>query len=481
MSPGYYEAQEGLQFCRHSTRGMSYPVSRSLRGEAQQELAVGYSNRICSTAEPDVKSNSTSSRRRIPVACGRCRRRKIRCSGDSGNGQCTNCRNAGTQGCQFLRVNSFTTHARSHCGSAWPYPATAPLSDAYVGNTGYETQATSKANSISIHSMAPNLPLYSKSQCTYEQAAQFGPLSRSHYISACRINYDGDSASYSLPSPPYMLPSTDSAGSSSYCSYAGSPRSSQVGKISNEDIYHDQHGHSTLGSNYGYISQAQTPVSVSSDVSSALPLLNAMASSPSGPDRILPNPAVSRNSSENRSAMRPPSAEGSLPSSDGASTGLNGRSISHLALDSVSSSSQQSTMRTTSTTMTNSANSPSTKKPLISPTEMGFGYVISNNSPSATITATTFPTTESVAGFDSIAENALGGPPHRCSDLRQHSSCGSQSYDHSTALSAGGSSGNLSNGKAYTRLPHYEPSASRCSEPAVKLTTNLLVHKTDNF
>lgn len=39
------------------------------------------------------------------MQCGRCRKRKIRCTGDSGAGQpCQNCKNAGFEPCQFLRV-----------------------------------------------------------------------------------------------------------------------------------------------------------------------------------------------------------------------------------------------------------------------------------------------------------------------------------------------------------------------------------------
>ncbi|KYK54029.1 hypothetical protein DCS_05983 [Drechmeria coniospora] len=50
---------------------------------------------------------TSSQRKRIAVACGRCRKRKIRCSGDAGNGQpCTNCKNASHAPCQFLRVSS---------------------------------------------------------------------------------------------------------------------------------------------------------------------------------------------------------------------------------------------------------------------------------------------------------------------------------------------------------------------------------------
>ncbi|KAI2621314.1 hypothetical protein GGS21DRAFT_548089 [Xylaria nigripes] len=45
--------------------------------------------------------------------CGRCRKRKIRCSGDPGNGgPCSNCKNAGHEPCLFLRVSSQETHMK---------------------------------------------------------------------------------------------------------------------------------------------------------------------------------------------------------------------------------------------------------------------------------------------------------------------------------------------------------------------------------
>lgn len=57
---------------------------------------------------------STGTRRRIPIACGRCRKRKIRCSGDAGNGkQCTSCKRAGADHCEFLRVSSQRTTMKS--------------------------------------------------------------------------------------------------------------------------------------------------------------------------------------------------------------------------------------------------------------------------------------------------------------------------------------------------------------------------------
>lgn len=72
-------------------RGAAYPVHPDTR------------TTIMSERDDDV----TPQRKRIAVACGRCRKRKIRCSGDAGNGEsCTNCKNAGHEPCQFLRVAS---------------------------------------------------------------------------------------------------------------------------------------------------------------------------------------------------------------------------------------------------------------------------------------------------------------------------------------------------------------------------------------
>ncbi|KJZ73831.1 hypothetical protein HIM_06724 [Hirsutella minnesotensis 3608] len=71
---------------------------------------VELSHRTAGSALADRDSgpdDSPGQRKRIAVACGRCRKRKIRCSGDVGNGQpCLNCRNAGVEPCQFLRVQS---------------------------------------------------------------------------------------------------------------------------------------------------------------------------------------------------------------------------------------------------------------------------------------------------------------------------------------------------------------------------------------
>ncbi|KXJ87764.1 hypothetical protein Micbo1qcDRAFT_215634 [Microdochium bolleyi] len=66
-------------------------------------------------SEREAESESTAPRKRIAVACSRCRKRKIRCSGDPGNGgACTNCKNASYEPCMFLRVHSTETQLKDN-------------------------------------------------------------------------------------------------------------------------------------------------------------------------------------------------------------------------------------------------------------------------------------------------------------------------------------------------------------------------------
>ncbi|KAG9241200.1 hypothetical protein BJ878DRAFT_521900 [Calycina marina] len=101
----YYE-DEDSSFQRRYARGHGYAVSH------QRELPfhgpyLGHRSHSHDRSIPEPESNSNSVRRRIPVACGRCRKRKIRCSGDPGNGGfCTNCKTSGNDRCEFLRVSS---------------------------------------------------------------------------------------------------------------------------------------------------------------------------------------------------------------------------------------------------------------------------------------------------------------------------------------------------------------------------------------
>ncbi|KAL1897263.1 hypothetical protein Cpir12675_002367 [Ceratocystis pirilliformis] len=80
---------------------------------ADRRQAMGHDQRslISSDREGSSINEATPPRKRIAVACMRCRKRKIRCSGDDGTGaSCHNCHNSGADNCQFLRVSSSETN-----------------------------------------------------------------------------------------------------------------------------------------------------------------------------------------------------------------------------------------------------------------------------------------------------------------------------------------------------------------------------------
>ncbi|KAK2625770.1 hypothetical protein QTJ16_005082 [Diplocarpon rosae] len=128
---GYHEDEE-TTFRRYSSRGHGYPLShdREYNSASNHAVYAGSRNHHPSSNEPRTIERSPESdsnsrpRSRIPVACGRCRKRKIRCSGDTGTGEpCTNCKNAGNEQCQFLRVSSEPAQMKNECASGYDYNA----------------------------------------------------------------------------------------------------------------------------------------------------------------------------------------------------------------------------------------------------------------------------------------------------------------------------------------------------------------------
>ncbi|KAF3037947.1 hypothetical protein E8E12_005225 [Didymella heteroderae] len=142
----------------------------------------------------DFQPEQGGTRRRIAVACARCRKRKIRCSGDKGDSQgCQNCKAAGVEAnqCQFHRVGSDNV---------------SKVMDNF-------NMAQSLATMASAHDM---MPLYSQdTKFTYSQldakAAYAPEWSAPYGEDASPIdNYSFDQSAAYLPSP------TISAGSNMY-------------------------------------------------------------------------------------------------------------------------------------------------------------------------------------------------------------------------------------------------------------------------
>ncbi|KPM40230.1 hypothetical protein AK830_g6317 [Neonectria ditissima] len=102
MVTTYYPNGEGR---RDNGRVEAYPSSYT---ERRNDTFPVYPNPRASPA--GETEDPSPQRKRIAVACGRCRKRKIRCSGDTGDGvPCNNCKNAGFDPCLYLRVASQET------------------------------------------------------------------------------------------------------------------------------------------------------------------------------------------------------------------------------------------------------------------------------------------------------------------------------------------------------------------------------------
>ncbi|PSN71668.1 hypothetical protein BS50DRAFT_672620 [Corynespora cassiicola Philippines] len=97
--PHYYYNDRNLSLQSHGREARVYPMGGPVGGQRVRNIPP----------REDGAVDNGSSRRRSAVACARCRKRKIKCSGDPGNGSvCQNCKLAGVnvEVCQFHRVGS---------------------------------------------------------------------------------------------------------------------------------------------------------------------------------------------------------------------------------------------------------------------------------------------------------------------------------------------------------------------------------------
>ncbi|KAF7953118.1 hypothetical protein EAE96_006337 [Botrytis aclada] len=102
VTRGYYLEEEPT-FRRCGPRGQSYPLAqeRSEHSYPSRTYGDGRSN----DREPEnTEPGHHQMRRRIQVACQRCRKRKIRCSGEDNGRPCYHCKQSSSEPCEFLRV-----------------------------------------------------------------------------------------------------------------------------------------------------------------------------------------------------------------------------------------------------------------------------------------------------------------------------------------------------------------------------------------
>ncbi|WYZ41255.1 hypothetical protein EsH8_V_000150 [Colletotrichum jinshuiense] len=222
-------------------------------------------------------------RKRIAVACGRCRKRKIRCSGDSGNGlPCQNCKAAGAESCMFLRVAS--TEA------PWVQPTEQTFSYELKAARAYQAQhalaspmgASPPHYASDIHE---GLPRYPPTSAGYSYGAGKYYSANVPPWSATGYSDDGTSVDYGATMGyPYPYNSHDP-------SYYYRMTAAMKAAPSAGDLYVN-----TDATGYGYGSSGTALVhrpaaAVQADAPN-FSLSNVAASLPhAGGDRLLPNPA----------------------------------------------------------------------------------------------------------------------------------------------------------------------------------------------
>ncbi|RPA76630.1 hypothetical protein BJ508DRAFT_310940 [Ascobolus immersus RN42] len=195
----------------------------SSRGYQSQRIGGYPTSRTTYRTEPAPQQvarteQPQTSRRRIPVACGRCRKRKIRCSGDPGDQSgCANCKNANIkQGeCVFLRVGSeCVTTPLSDMGGQYgdhsPHILSAPPQASYyqgsLSSSGPPMQRMGQM--VSPNNMMNYMPVKSVQNIYSDEQSRHGM-----YPSYSRDSLASDipvSGSTSESTPKYLLPGEQS-------------------------------------------------------------------------------------------------------------------------------------------------------------------------------------------------------------------------------------------------------------------------------
>ncbi|KAF4453721.1 putative transcriptional regulatory protein C2H10.01 [Fusarium austroafricanum] len=174
-----YDTRMNLYSSYPDRRGAAYPVYPNTR------------TTIMSERDDDLAPQ----RKRIAVACGRCRKRKIRCSGDTGNGgPCTNCKNAGYEPCQFLRVASTETPMKNESFN-------------YNLEASRRYQAGGNPTVPSVPSTTPSYPdglpaSYASDPLVYRTAPAFG-YGAKPYCPWTHGYPDDQNCNYAMYQPPY--------------------------------------------------------------------------------------------------------------------------------------------------------------------------------------------------------------------------------------------------------------------------------------
>ncbi|KAJ5761398.1 hypothetical protein N7533_003437 [Penicillium manginii] len=258
-----------------------------IRSMNQHEVA-DRSNYISPAGDMDSKRNPQ--RRRVPVACGRCRRRKIKCSGDSGDGQgCSNCRSAGNTDCQFLRVNSSAVLPK---GTGWPYPNAGGVA-ASPRMRVYSPHLPGKSTLLSMGSPQTRMSGFQRTS-DFDLGTDVQGFPRP--VGLDSMHYETEQGSSYNQSPAYILPNGPS-GMVDYEASSWSPKIWEpmfnVNRSANGGIYSDTETNGSMAqSPYSYMLPSQGILSHEIPQTAAAAMNMVSVSEGPGSDRTLPTPTI---------------------------------------------------------------------------------------------------------------------------------------------------------------------------------------------
>ncbi|KAL4961224.1 uncharacterized protein BDV14DRAFT_192387 [Aspergillus stella-maris] len=226
MAQPFYPADDDVGFDPQTRRGIS--SMPHFQSDIQQENIDRSLSCISAGLDAEAKSQGRGqTRRRIPVACQRCRKRKIRCSGDVGDGQgCSNCRSSGNTLCQFLRASEPSRACLLHLlhanglGSApvWPYPANEMVSRSYA-------PSSSRTRSVPCNLSHQRVPSFSRPPDYEVSSITPSPYARQSFSFEPTSNYEPESSVQNAQATPaYVLPSSPQVLLADYSGLHWNPR-----------------------------------------------------------------------------------------------------------------------------------------------------------------------------------------------------------------------------------------------------------------
>ncbi|RAL08652.1 uncharacterized protein BO97DRAFT_196583 [Aspergillus homomorphus CBS 101889] len=289
MAHPIYSPEEAIGFDSQSKRD-ALSIPHPYRADSYQDMVERAG---CQSPSPELDSKSrNSTRRRIQVACNRCRKRKIKCSGDNGEGQgCSNCRSSGNVNCQFLRVNSSMMQTRG----TWPYPTVnATISPSHRHGPYGPSMAPKPASSTPGSPSTMRVTPFSRAPgYDFGSSDSQMPFSRQSFGVDHAVHYEEDSGMYSPQPPTYMVSGAPHAVIADYCGLTWSPKAWSpnmcLGRSPSAAIFADHETGSSL-------SQPVYPYMLSgapSQITDAPPIVPTMSFSSAegqGVDRTLPDP-----------------------------------------------------------------------------------------------------------------------------------------------------------------------------------------------